>query len=138
MDGPVAGLKERLTGAGRALATLEELSGLARPSLVERDAAIKRFEYSFDVVWKAARQYLLDVNGVDERTPKSVVRAARVAGLLSDERAEAALAMTDDRNLTVHTYNEALAREVYLRLSAHAAILGAWLGAMNAGLEAGA
>ncbi len=141
MDGPVAGLKERLTGAGRALATLEELCGLARPSLVERDAAIKRFEYSFDVVWKAARQYLLDVNGVDERTPKSVVRAARVAGLLSDERAEAALAMTDDRNLTVHTYIEALAREVYGRLSAHAAILGAWLGAMNAtidSLEAGA
>ena len=141
MDGPVAGLKERLTGAGRALATLEELCGLARPSMVERDAAIKRFEYSFDVVWKAARQYLLDVNGVEERTPKSVVRAARVAGLLGDEQTEAALAMTDDRNLTVHTYIEALAREVYGRLSAHAAILGAWLGAMNAtidSLEAGA
>ena len=49
--------------------------------------------------------------------------------------------MTDDRNLTVHTYNEALAREVYIRLSAHAAILGTWLGAMNAtidSLEAGA
>ena len=49
--------------------------------------------------------------------------------------------MTDDWNLTDHTYNEALAREVYVRLSAHAAILGAWLGAMNAmidSLEAGA
>jgi len=132
------GLRERLTGAGRALATLEELSGLAPPSTIERDAAIKRFEYGFDVVWKASRQYLLDVNGVDERTPKSVVRAARIAGLLSDEQAEAALAMTDDRKLTVHTYNEALAREVFARLSQHATILGAWLGAMNGGLEAGA
>jgi len=132
------GLKDRLASARRALARFEQLSGLARPSTIERDAAFKRFEYSLDVVWKASRQYLLDVSGVDERTPKSVVRAARIAGLRSDEQTEAALAMTDDRNLTVHTYNEALAREVFARLSQHAATLSAWLEAMNDGLEAGA
>lgn len=111
-----------------------ELSDLAQPSLVERDAAIKRFEYGFDIVWKTARHYLLAVGGVDERAPKSVIRAARVAGLFSDDQTEVALAMTDDRNLTVHTYDEALAREVYGRLRAHAAVLDAWLGAMNEGL----
>lgn len=129
------GLTQRLASAGRALGTLKELSDLAEPSQLERDAAIKRFEYSFDVVWKTARQYLLSVDGIDERTPKTVIRAARVAGLLSDERAEAALPMANDRNLTVHTYNEALAREVFGRLSQHAAVLEAWLGAMNQGLE---
>ncbi len=129
------GLTLRLAGAGRALATLKELSDLTAPSQVERDAAIKRFEYSFDIVWKSARQYLLSVNGVDERMTKTVIRAARVAGLLGDARAEAALAMANDRNLTVHTDNEALAREVYGRLSRHAALLDAWLGAMYAGLE---
>ena len=128
-------LTQRLAGADRALATLKELSDLTVPSQVQRDAAIKRFEYSIDIVCKSARQYLLIVNGVDERTPKTVIRAARVAGLLGDERAEAALAMANDRNLTVHTYNEALAREVYGRLSRHAALLDVWLGAMNAGLE---
>ena len=129
------GLTLRLAGAGRARATLKELSDLTAPSQVERDAAIKRFEYSFDIVWKSARQYLLSVNGVAERMTKTVIRAARVAGLLGDARAEAALAMANDRNLTVHTYNEALAREVYGRLSRHAALLDAWPGAMYAGLE---
>ncbi|MFQ6017241.1 MAG: nucleotidyltransferase substrate binding protein [Kiloniellaceae bacterium] len=126
------GLKERLATARRALATLQELSGLAAPSVLERDAAVKRFEYSFDIVWKTARAYLLAVDGVDERTPKGVIRAARIANLLTDEQTEAALAMTNDRNLTVRTYNEALARQIFGRLGGHAAILEAWLAAMSA------
>ncbi len=132
----MADLKKRLATARRALATLQELSGLPRPEVRDRDAAIKRFEYSFDIVWKTARHYLLNVEGVDQRSPKSVIRAARVAELLSDDQAAAALAMTDDRNLTVHTYNEALAKEIFARLEAHAAILDTWLGAMEAGSAA--
>ncbi len=130
------GLSERLATARRALATLQELSRLSAPSILERDAAIKRFEYSFDIIWKTSRSYLLAVNGVDERTPKSVIRAARVANLLTDEQTEAALAMTDDRNLTVHTYNEDLARRIFGRLGDHAALLEAWLGTMAAGQKA--
>jgi len=120
------------TAARRALATLKELALLARPSVVERDAAIKRFEYSFDIIWKTARQHLLSVHGIDQRSPKSVIRACRVAGLLSDEKTEAALAMADDRNLTVHTYNEAWAREVFGRLAGHAELLEVLLAAIEA------
>jgi len=35
--------------------------------------------------------------------------------------------MTDDRNLTVHTYNEKLAMEIYGRLRTYQSILRAWL-----------
>ncbi len=115
----------------RALATLQELCGLASPSVMERDAAIKRFEYSFDISWKTCRAWLLSVAGVDERTPKSVIRAARAAKLLTDKQTEAALAMTNDRNLTVHTYNEDLARRIFGRLGDHADLLYAWLGSME-------
>lgn len=128
-------LNKRAATARRALATLQELSGLSRPGVRDRDAAIKRFEYSFDIVWKTARHYLLTVEGIDQRSPKTVIRAARVAGLLGEEEAAAALAMTDDRNLTVHTYNEDLAKEIFGRLDAHAAILDTWVGAMETGLE---
>ena len=44
------------------------------------------------------------------------MRAARDAGMLDDGETERALAMVDDRNLTVHTYNEELAQAIYARL----------------------
>ena len=40
--------------------------------------------------------------------------------------------MVDDRNLTVHTYNEQLAEEISSRLSNHALLLQHWLDQMGA------
>lgn len=56
-------LKERLAIAQRALTTLEELLALPHMSPVERDAAIQRFEYTFEACWRAAQRYLLVVGG---------------------------------------------------------------------------
>ena len=50
--------------------------------------------------------------------------------MLTDEQAESALSMTDDRNLVVHVYREAVASDLDSRLHLHAAILAAWLGAI--------
>ena len=49
--------------------------------------------------------------------------------------AAAALLMVDDRNLTVHTYNEDLAHEIAARLPEHAALLRTWLVQMQARLD---
>ena len=43
--------------------------------------------------------------------------------------------MADDRNLTVHTYNEALANAIFARLPQHAAALEGWVKAMAQRLE---
>lgn len=50
-------LERRLADATRAVATLHEIVA-EPPSVIVRDAAIKRFEYTFEAVWKAARAYL--------------------------------------------------------------------------------
>lgn len=125
-------LRERLAEAETALASLDELVHRAHRSVVERDAAIMRFTYTFEVVWKTAQQYLYEHEGLDIGSPKQAVRASRRVGLFTDEHAEAALRMTDDRNLVVHVYREAVARELDSRLEAHAATLAAWLAAMKA------
>ncbi|MEO1859106.1 MAG: nucleotidyltransferase substrate binding protein [Verrucomicrobiales bacterium] len=39
--------------------------------------------------------------------------------------------MTDDRNLTVHTYNEALAEAIFRHLPDYARIMDRWLSAME-------
>lgn len=43
-------LKERLAVARKALRTLQELLVIEHPTKVERDAAIQRFEYTFEAV----------------------------------------------------------------------------------------
>ena len=125
-------LSERLADAEAALASLEELARLPARSVVERDAAIMRFAYTFEAAWKAAQRYLYEREGLDIGSPKQAIRASRRTGLLTDEQAEAALRMADDRNLVVHVYRETVARGLDSRLAAHTITLTAWIGAMRA------
>jgi nucleotidyltransferase substrate binding protein (TIGR01987 family) len=129
-------LSERLADAERALTSLHELTVRAPRSGVERDAAIMRFAYTFEAVWKAAQHFLDVSEGLDVGSPKQCVRTSRRVGLLTDEQAEAALQMADDRNLIVHVYREAVARDIDSRLAAHATTLAAWLSAIRQRLGA--
>lgn len=121
-------LRERVALAGKALETLKELAGLGAPSAVERDAAIQRFKNTFEADWKLAQRYLRIQEGIETGSPKASIRGSRDVGLLSDAEAEAALGMADDRNQTVHTYNEALAAAIFGRLSDHRRVLETWHG----------
>ena len=123
-------LKERLRVAGQALETLEQV--LREPDTkIVRDAAIQRFEYTFEALWKAGQMYLRVVEGLDAGSPKGVIRASHQAGLLSDDATRVALRMADDRNLTVHTYNEALADAIYGRIREYPAAMRSWLARMQ-------
>lgn len=124
-------LTHRLEQAARALASLEQLAGIAAPSLIERDAAIQRFEYTVEACWKAARAVLSERYGIELASPKPVVRACAQNGLLKEDDARAAMDMIDDRNLTSHTYNEELAIAIFGRLALHAGLLRRWLEALT-------
>ncbi|GAB6066985.1 HI0074 family nucleotidyltransferase substrate-binding subunit [Methylothermus subterraneus] len=119
----MADLKRRLETAHRALETFEELALVADP--IVRDAAIQRFEYTFEAVWKAAQAVLRERYGVALASPKPVIRACLENGLLNEEEAHLALAMVDHRNLTAHTYNVALAEEIFAALPAYRKLLRA-------------
>lgn len=125
-------LSERLARADVALASFEELAGRAEASAVERDAAILRFQYSLECVWKAAQHRLREHEGLDAGSPKQVVRCCLDVGIFDAETAHRALALIDDRNLTVHTYDESLATALAARLPAHAALLRTWLQRLGA------
>jgi nucleotidyltransferase substrate binding protein (TIGR01987 family) len=126
-------VKRRLEMAERALATLAEVVAIEKPSAIERDAAIQRFEYTVEACWKAAQAVLSERYGVALASPKPVVRACAQNSLLTEEAARAALAMMDDRNLTSHTYNEEVAAAIHSRLPGHTALLRLWLSALAAG-----
>ncbi|OHC69690.1 MAG: hypothetical protein A2045_10900 [Rhodocyclales bacterium GWA2_65_20] len=117
---------QRLDLAGKALATLFELAGEPYSKLV-RDASIQRFEYSFEAVWKAAQLVLRIRYGMELGAPKPIIRACFENGILDETQTRLALAMTDHRNLTSHTYNEVLAEEIFAAIPAYRELMAAWL-----------
>lgn len=98
-------LRLRSETAIKALKTLEEIVDEPYSTIV-RDASIKRFEYSFDIFWKLIKDYLRAQEGIECASPKSCFREAFKVGILSEEETVKVLEMTDDRNLSIHTYDE--------------------------------
>jgi len=119
-------LKERLQTAEQAILQLEGSLTIENPSQLERDGTIQRFEFAFEALWKAAKEYLYTIEGLDVASPKGVIRSSRELGILDERNATLALLMADDRNLTVHTYNEALAIEIYTRIKQHTVLMRSW------------
>lgn len=103
--------RERFLKALDALAALTGDEAPATPEDVLRDARIKRFELCYETLWKllqdAARR-----EGVDASSPRAAFQAAMRSGVadVGDERVLWALIRY--RNLTIHTYDPDLAREV--------------------------
>jgi nucleotidyltransferase substrate binding protein (TIGR01987 family) len=87
--------------------------------ILVRDAAIQRFEYTFETTWKVLKVYLKEREGIIANSPKSVFREALSVGILDANHTELALEMTDDRNLTSHTYLEQVAQQIFEKLPAY-------------------
>jgi nucleotidyltransferase substrate binding protein (TIGR01987 family) len=106
---------ERLGLAKKSLSSLDEALKLPYSELI-RDASIHRFKSNLEAVWKLAQRYLALQEGLELGSPKAVIRGCFQAGLLDEKQTEILLQAVDDRNLTVHTYNEALAEKIYQNL----------------------
>ncbi len=78
-----------------------------------RDSVIQRFEYTYELAWKALRRYL-EQDGVDEIatfSKRDLYREAATRGLIGDPAPW--FGYQTARNETSHTYNAAKAREVH-------------------------
>jgi len=99
----------------RALDTFKEI--LNEPfSIIVRDAAIQRFEYSFEAIWKLLKEYLNKKEGIICNSPKSCFREAFNVQILDEDETIKALEMTDERNLTSHAYIEKVAQKIFEKL----------------------
>ena len=119
-------MTERMKKTGDALARLHEVAIRDELSDLERDGFIQRFEFCFEILWKCAKDYLRDVEGLDAASPKKVIRMSREVGLLTDEETEQALDMANDRNQTSHMYDEQMAIELVERIKGYDALMRRW------------
>lgn len=98
----------------KALGRFEEILK-EKKSVIIRDSAIKRFEFTFDLAWKLIKAYLKEEKGVTCRSPKDCFREAFRQGLIDYD--DLWIKMTDWRNEAVHTYSEEFADALYRKLA---------------------
>ena len=78
-----------------------------------KDGVIQRFEFTFELLWKALKIYL-EHQGILVKTPRdSFVEAFRI-GLFNDEKIF--LDMMEDRNSTSHIYDKETSKKIFNRI----------------------
>ena len=108
-------LLEKYADFKKAVLRLKEVLELGTQHDYLIDAAIQRFEFTYELCWKLLKGYL-EYTGVTEvNNPRAAFKEAFAIGIISN--GESWISMIDDRNLTSHTYNEDMAMEIYQRVS---------------------
>ena len=74
---------------------------------------------------------LAALENVSAASPNATIRPARALGRLSDEDAQAAIKLGEERNLAVDMYRSQVGQQIEGRLAAHAALLRRWLDALQ-------
>lgn len=104
--------KQRLSNLERAVFLLRDAlkDGPDKLSLLEKEGAVQRFEYSLELAWKTVKDYL-EARGsvIVPVTPKQVLKDAVDAKILAD--GQVWIDMLNHRNLLSHTYDSAMFEE---------------------------
>ena len=106
---------QRLENFQRALATLQRAIGLAqsRPlSELEELGLIQAFEFTHELSWLLLKDFLVDQGVAGISGSRDAVREAVVRQLLPQGDETVWMAMIRSRNLTSHTFDPAVAREI--------------------------
>jgi len=109
MDIQLKDIDTHLETLEQALVLLEEV--LSEPfSALVRDAAIHRFEYTFELSWKLLRR-IAQVEGQQAESPWQAIRTATEAGLL--QNVDLWFEMVECRNSVTMTFMPDIADQVF-------------------------
>lgn len=105
--------KQRFNNYLRAFQTLAravELARIRELSELEQQGLIQSFEFTHELAWNVLKDYLENKGITGLIGSKDVTRVAFKNGLI--EQGEDWMKMIEDRNLTSHTYDPAIAQSV--------------------------
>lgn len=104
--------KQRFQNFGKAFYRLEEAVKIVQKepdNFVLQAGLIQIYEFTFELAWKTLKDFL-EEEGFTLASPKATLRQAFQSGYI--ENGDLWLKALNDRNLTVHTYDDELAAEV--------------------------
>ena len=88
-----------------------------------RDAAIQRFEFTYELLWKTLKAFLEEYHGIRVNSPRQTFKEAYRIELISNE--EVFLDMLEARNLLAHTYSETESIAIYQKFPAYLPVISA-------------
>jgi nucleotidyltransferase substrate binding protein (TIGR01987 family) len=123
----------KLVAFAEALAGFDYLTSLDMAELAEKlDSRIidglengkaQKFEYTLELCWKAIKSALKAQEGIDEVSPKKVIKAWYLAGNLSEDDYLGLIAAVDDRNKLSHVYDPEEFTTIIRRLPKYAELM---------------
>ena len=84
---------------------------------------IQKFEYCTELSWKLLKNFLLEIHGIDAKTPKLVVKEFFLLSAFDDEGYECFLDMIDERNRLSHIYSDNAFLEVLKKLPSYLSVM---------------
>ena len=105
--------RQRFQNFEKAYTVLDKTMKIISPSEIEIMAVIQAFELSFELAWKVMTDYL-ESEGFDPKSPRETIKHAFQVKLVEDGHVW--MDALKDRNLIMHTYDEAFAKEMGLKI----------------------
>ncbi len=109
--------KQRFNNYLQAFQELKDAVQLAKTrdlSKLEKQGVIQGFEYTHELAWNVLKDYLVDQGFQGIVGSKDASRQAFKTGLISEGKLW--MDMITARNLTSHTYDEALADDIFRQI----------------------
>lgn len=102
--------KQRFQNFENAMHFLEDGIAIVNPTIIEKAGLIQFFEICFELSWNVIKDYLEDQGFIDLKYPRESIKKAFEVELITDGHAW--LEALNNRNVTSHTYDEAMADKV--------------------------
>jgi nucleotidyltransferase substrate binding protein (TIGR01987 family) len=105
--------KQRFQNFEKSFLLLQKSLKIVEPNETERAGIIQFYEITFELSWKVMKDFLESI-GIDSQGPKGVLKNAFKEEII--ENGQTWLEALEDRNLTVHTYDEFFASNIELKI----------------------
>lgn len=105
---------QRFRNYNKALTKLGEAVALDKErtlSELEKQGLIQAFEYTHELAWKVMQDFFVFQGNTELRGSRDATRQAFSTNLIAD--GDHWMEMIKNRNLTSHTYNEEITKEIY-------------------------
>lgn len=116
---------------------MEALSAQLDSRLIDglENGKAQKFEYTIELCWKAIKAVLKQREGIDEASPKKVIKAFYLGENLTEDDYLALIQAVDDRNKLSHIYEPEEFRAILARLPRYAQLMQCVLAKLAAGSD---
>ncbi|WP_411726934.1 nucleotidyltransferase substrate binding protein [Methyloglobulus sp.] len=80
----------------------------------------QKFEYATELCWKAIKVFLKEKEGLDEASPKKIIKAYYLGGYTTEDDYLLLLDAVEDRNRLSHIYDAETFNDILARLPGYA------------------